>query len=36
MGTHVKSTGDIGKLKNLRMESKKKRKKIVYFELEDA
>jgi Ser-tRNA(Ala) deacylase AlaX len=35
MGTHVKSTGDIGKLKDLRMESKKKRKKIVYFELED-
>jgi len=35
MGTHVKSTGDIGKLKVLRMESKKKRKKIVYFELED-
>ena len=35
MGTHVKSTEDIGKLKELRMESKKKRKKIVYFELED-
>jgi Ser-tRNA(Ala) deacylase AlaX len=35
MGTHVKSTGDIGKLKTLTMESKKKRKKIVYFELED-
>jgi len=35
MGTHVKSTGDIGKLKELSMESKKKRKKIVYFELED-
>jgi misacylated tRNA(Ala) deacylase len=35
MGTHVKSTGDIGKLKELGMESKKKRKKIVYFELED-
>jgi len=34
MGTHVKSTGDIGKLKELRMESKKKRKKIVYFEFE--
>lgn len=32
MGTHVKSTKDIGKLKELRMESKKKRKKIVYFE----
>lgn len=35
MGTHVKSTGDIGKLKELSMESKKKRKKIVYFELEE-
>ena len=35
MGTHVKSTGDIGKLKELSMESKKKRKKIVYFEFED-
>ena len=35
MGTHVKSTGDIGNLKDLRMESKKKRKKIVYFELDD-
>jgi Ser-tRNA(Ala) deacylase AlaX len=34
MGTHVKSTGDIGKIKELSMESKKKRKKIVYFEFE--
>jgi Ser-tRNA(Ala) deacylase AlaX len=34
MGTHVKSTGDIGKIKDLSMESKKKRKKIVYFEFE--
>lgn len=34
MGTHVKSTADIGKLKSLRLESKKKRRKIVYFELE--
>lgn len=34
MGTHVKSTGDIGKLKDLRLEPKKKRKKIVYFELD--
>jgi misacylated tRNA(Ala) deacylase len=33
MGTHVKSTLDIGKLKKLRLEHKKKRKKIVYFEL---
>lgn len=33
MGTHVKSTLDIGKLKSLRLEHKKKRKKIVYFEL---
>ena len=35
MGTHVKSTGDIGKLKSLSLESKKKRRKIVYFELEN-
>ena len=34
MGTHVKSTGDIGKLIDLRLEPKKKQKKIVYFELE--
>ena len=34
MGTHVKRAGDIGKIKNLRLELKKKRKKIVYFELE--
>jgi len=34
MGTHVKRTGDIGKLKNLRLEPKKKQKKIVYFELD--
>ena len=33
MGTHVKSTKDIGKLKSLTLEPKKKRKKIVYFEL---
>jgi misacylated tRNA(Ala) deacylase len=33
MGTHVKSTGEIGRLKNLRLEPKKKRRKIVYFEL---
>lgn len=33
MGTHVKRTGEIGKLKDLRMEPKKKRKKIVYFDL---
>ena len=33
MGTHVRNTGDIGKLKDLRLESKKKQKKIVYFEL---
>ena len=32
MGTHVKRTADIGKIKNLRLEPKKKRKKIVYFE----
>ena len=34
MGTHVKSTGDIGKLKDLRLETKKKRKMIIYFELQ--
>jgi misacylated tRNA(Ala) deacylase len=33
MGTHVKSTEDIGKLKDLRLEHKKKRRNIVYFEL---
>jgi Ser-tRNA(Ala) deacylase AlaX len=33
MGTHVKSTGEIGRLKELRLEPKKKRRKIVYFEL---
>ncbi len=33
MGTHVKSTGEIGRLRSLRLESKKKRRKIVYFEL---
>jgi misacylated tRNA(Ala) deacylase len=33
MGTHVKSTNEIGKLRYLRLEHKKKRKKIVYFEL---
>jgi len=33
MGTHVKSTGEIGRLKSLRLEPKKKRRKIVYFEL---
>ena len=35
MGTHVASTKDIGKIKKLSMESKKKRKKIVYFEFEE-
>jgi Ser-tRNA(Ala) deacylase AlaX len=34
MGTHVKSTGEIGKLEELRVEPKKKRRKIVYFKLE--
>lgn len=33
MGTHVRSTGEIGRLKDLRLESKKKQRKIVYFEL---
>ena len=33
MGTHVKSTGEIGRLRSLRLEPKKKRRKIVYFEL---
>ncbi len=31
MGTHVKSTKDIGKLRELRVESKKKKRKIIYF-----
>jgi misacylated tRNA(Ala) deacylase len=35
MGTHVRSTDDIGKLKELRVETKKKGRKIVYFELGD-
>jgi len=34
MGTHVKSTGDIGKLEELRVETKKKKRKIVYFRLQ--
>ncbi len=33
LGTHVKSTGEIGRLRSLRLEPKKKRRKIVYFEL---
>jgi misacylated tRNA(Ala) deacylase len=33
MGTHVKRTGEIGRLRSLRLEPKKKRRKIVYFEL---
>lgn len=33
MGTHVRTTKDIGKLKDIRLESKKKKRKIVYFEL---
>lgn len=33
MGTHVKNTGDIPKIKNLSIESKKKRRKVVYFDL---
>ena len=35
MGTHVKTTGDIGKIKTISLEHKKKRRKIVYFELEE-
>ncbi len=35
MGTHVKSTGEIGKLKELRLEPKKKKRKIVYFKLQN-
>jgi len=31
MGTHIKSTGEIGKLQDLKLASKKKRRKIVYF-----
>ncbi len=33
MGTHVKSAGDIGHLNSLRLEPKKKRRKIIYFKL---
>jgi Ser-tRNA(Ala) deacylase AlaX len=33
MGTHVRRTGEIGKLKSMRVEPKKHRRKIVYFEL---
>ncbi len=36
MGTHVRSTGDIGKLRSLRLETKKKQRKIVYFELDNV
>lgn len=36
MGTHVRSTGEIGKLKNLRLEPKKKQRKIVHFELDNV
>jgi alanyl-tRNA synthetase len=35
MGTHVKTTGDIGMIKTMSLEHKKKRRKIVYFELEE-
>ncbi|MBN2336551.1 alanyl-tRNA editing protein [Candidatus Bathyarchaeota archaeon] len=34
MGTHVRSTGEIGRLKSLRLEPKKKRRKIIFFELD--
>lgn len=34
MGTHVRSTGEIGKIRDLHLKSKKKGKKIVYFKLE--
>lgn len=36
MGTHVRSTGEIGRLKELTLESKKKDLKVVYFKLEDV
>ena len=36
MGTHVRSTGDIGKLRGLRLEAKKNQRKIVYFELDNV
>jgi misacylated tRNA(Ala) deacylase len=36
MGTHVRSTGDIGELRSLRLEAKKKQRKIVYFELDNV
>jgi len=36
MGTHVKSTAEIGRLKSLRLEAKKKQRMIVYFELDNV
>jgi len=33
MGTHVKSTKEIGRIKMLKLEPKKKLRKIIYFEL---
>jgi len=33
-GTHVKSTGDIGRLRRLEMERKKKGRRVVHFDLE--
>ncbi|MBS7620033.1 hypothetical protein KEJ21_05245, partial [Candidatus Bathyarchaeota archaeon] len=35
-GTHVKSTGEIGSLSSLRLESGRKNRKIVYFSLVPA
>lgn len=36
MGTHVRSTGDIGKLRSLRLDAKKNQRKIVCFELDNV
>jgi misacylated tRNA(Ala) deacylase len=36
MGTHVRSTAEIGRLRSLRLEAKKKQRKIVYFELDNV
>src|SRR4030042_1913280 len=35
-GTHIRSTAEIGRLRALRLEAKKKQRKIVYFELDNV
>lgn len=36
VGTHVRSTAEIGRLRSLRLEAKKKQRMIVYFELDNV